>query len=163
MKRLVTAVCATLALTTAAHAETQLEQLERLSETSTDVMLGAMVDMAVSEGADRASLEAALVPFEWNDAMREAGGCMLDGYTNEIGSDGVETMLGAMEDFLTEVQGSDMDLEEMAEAGMDIMPEGMTEDRSMEITQECGMTDLQLEWMAETGFMDAMFNAAMAN
>lgn len=149
---------ALLAAPLPAMAETQAEQFEALSERTNNLMLHMLVDAAVADGADRATLEAALPNFEWNDAMRESGTCMLEAYTAKIGSDGVDQLMVGMNQFLDETEN--MTIEEMAAADPDYLPDGLTEQESLEITQTCGMLDAQLDWMADSGFMEAMMSQA---
>ena len=153
------ALAAALALVPlSASAQSQLDRLESISERSNDMMLGAMVQMLADEGLDTSTLPD-IPPMEWTDAMRAAGDCMLAAYTAEIGSDGVDRMLGSMETALDDMEG--LSLDEMTDVTADLLPEGVTEEMSLEITQSCGMIDAQMEWMRETGVMDALFGASM--
>lgn len=162
MQKLILPAAILVAFASAATAETRLDRFEAISEASNNLMLAGLVDMAVSEGADRATLEAMLPSFEWDDAMREAGNCMMAAYDAEIGTEGVDEMMNRMETFIQDADG--MSFDELSESSeMFTLPEGLSEDRSIEITDECGMLDLQLAWMGETGFMDALMSAAAGN
>lgn len=136
-----------LVLPTSVAAQDRLDRFEALSERSTNMMVGKMIEMT---GGDTASVPE----FEWDAAMREAGRCMLEGYEAEIGAGGVTELFDRMDAFLDE--STDLSLEEMSEAGLDTLPEGLTTDESIAITQDCGMVDLQLDWMSNSGLMQAM-------
>jgi len=136
-----------VALPTSAAAQDQLDRFEALSERSTNLMVGKMIAMT---GGDTASAPE----FTWDAPMRDAGRCMLERYEAEIGAAGVTEMFDRMDAFLDE--SADLSLEEMSEAGLDTLPDGLTTDESIAITQDCGMVDLQLDWMSNSGLMQAM-------
>lgn len=143
-------------------AQSQLDRMETVSETMNEAMVVMMVKQMEANGANAEPLMAALPDLDWDDEMRAAGQCMLDKYRDRIGSDGVDEMLIAMETFAAEVEalqeaGATMD--DMSEPE-GILPEGMTQDESVEITQSCGMMALQLKRMSESGFSAAMMDAA---
>lgn len=147
---------------TAGFAQSQLDRMETVSETMTEALAVMMVRQMEANGADAAPLMDVLPDMAWDAEMREAGRCILDRYSEIVGDDGVESMLTKMEAFTAEFEalrergGSIDDMPEPD--GM--MPEGLTEQRSMEITQACGMMELQMRRMDESGFSDAMMNAA---
>ncbi len=146
------------AIPTAVFADSQLDRLESVSERTNELMMVKMVEAMVAEtGADPAPVMALIPDMEWDDAFRVAGECMLDGYRAEIGKGGVDEMLDLMEDMLPKLE--EQSLEEMGEE-MNVMPEGLTMEASIGIQQECGMMELAMERMSETGFMEAMFSAA---
>ncbi|MEQ9259568.1 MAG: hypothetical protein RIG84_10745, partial [Roseovarius sp.] len=153
---------ALVTLPAAALADSQLERMEAISEEMNEVMMVMMVNEAAANGADPEPLRAAMPDLTWDDAMREAGSCMLDEYTSEIGSDGVDEMLAKMEEFSVEMGEMGANGATMSELGdtSDMLPEGITMQRSAEITQDCGMMQLQMQRMEASGFMDAMIKAA---
>ncbi len=162
LRRTAAALAAALTLAaTAAPADDRLARFETLSEESTALMLDALVGMAVAEGADPARLDGALPVFEWTDPYRDAGACMLTAYDAQIGADGTDALLARMETFLAAAEGKT--LTEIAAMSDTLLPEGLSEDRSIEISQECGMMDLQVVWMEESGFMAAMMGAMPGN
>lgn len=149
----------TLIAATPALAQDAFERFEELSEASNNLMLNAMVESAVAQGAARDELAAALPVFEWNDAIREAGLCTYEALLAEVGDDGIDQMLNTLAEFIASVEGQS--LEEIANANAEMeMPDGLTEERSIEITQSCGMIAAQTAWMADTGFLDVMMSAA---
>ena len=156
------AAAAVLVLPGAVAAQSQLDRMETVSEKMNDAMMMMMVNEMAANGADPEPLIATMPELTWDAEMREAGACMLDAYQAEIGGDGVDTMLTRMEAFADEVarlSADDLSMEAIDE-NLDILPEGMTEERSMEITQTCGMLELQMRRMDASGFMEAMMNAA---
>ena len=136
-----------LVLPTSVAAQDRLDRFEALSERSTNMMVGKMIAMT---GGDPASAPQ----FEWDAAMREAGRCMLDAYETEIGAGGVTELFDRMDAYLDE--STDLSLEEMTEAELDTLPDGLTAEKSIAITQDCGMVDLKLDWMSNSGLMQAM-------
>ncbi len=143
-------------------AQDQLDRLEAVSE----VMNAALVEMMAAEmaanGADPAPLRATMPDMAWDDEMRAAGSCMLGRYEEILGSDGVEEMIVVTEEMsetATEIVAAGGRMEDMPTAAA-VLPEGLTPAASTRIMQECGMQDLQLKRMEESGFMAAMMNAA---
>ncbi|MGR3466463.1 MAG: hypothetical protein ACU0CI_01175 [Shimia sp.] len=147
-----------LALPTAALAETQLERLEALSEQGSEVMMEMMIREITAEGADPAPLQAAIPDMTWDDAFRDAGRCMLDAYTAELGSDGVDEMLDSLEAMYADLD--DARLEDLE----DLDPTGgkLSEEVQVRVTRECGFMELSMARMEESGFMAAMMQAAMS-
>lgn len=159
MKRLFT----TLLLTTlpcAAVADTQLERLEVISEQMNDVMFEMMIREAVKEGANPEPLRAAVPDGSWDAPMRDAGRCLLDRYVEASSASAVNTMLDEME--LAIPQMADMDMDAMGE-DFDFLPEGISEDQSIQINSDCGVAELMMERMDGSGFMQAMMEAMAGN
>lgn len=143
-----------------AIAETQLERLETLSERMNTVMIDAMIRMAVKEGANPDPLRAAIPDGTWDDAYREAGACMLDRFKTATTSSEIDRMLDTMEVMIAQMATTDFD--EIGEE-FDFLPEGITEDMSLQIDMECGMTDLMLQRMDDSGFTAAMMQSMIQN
>ena len=145
----------------AALAQSQLDRLQAVSDATSELGVRSMIDQMVANGAARAPLEAAIPDLTWNDEMRAAGACMLERYTELAGQDGVEQMLTRMEAFAEDFEGFDLSdpnaMEEMA-----FLPDGISYSDSAEITQSCGMMELQLQRMEQSGFSEAMMSAAQA-
>ncbi|WP_296420062.1 hypothetical protein [Pseudooctadecabacter sp.] len=159
MNRLVLA--ALITLPTATLADDQLDRMEDVSEQANILMMTMMTAEVNMDPDTKAEIIAtAQESMQWDDPMRAAGECMLDSYRDEVGDDGVDELLTNMEQMIVEMSAisSIDDMEEMP----NVMPEGLTEEKSMEITRACGMIDLQVAKMSESGFMDAMMAAAMA-
>lgn len=143
-----------------AAAQSQLDRLEAISEMSNDMMVEIMIREVAADAPDaRETLLAAAPDGEWDAEMRDAGSCMLESYAEQIGSDGVDDMLDALTTYLEEA--SVMSMEDLADASPDL-PEGITEEDNMRIAEDCGMIDLQIARMQESGFMDAVMAAAMS-
>lgn len=144
----------------AALAETQLERLEAISEKMNDAMFDAMVRMVEQQGGDPEPLRSAIPDGTWDSAYRTAGACMLDRYVEASSQSAVDTMLDDMEDFIPKM--AEMDLENMSEE-TDFLPEGISEDFSISVNMECGLTDIMLDRMEKSGFMAAMMAAMGGN
>jgi hypothetical protein len=144
-----------------AFAETQIERLERLSEEMNGVVPIMMANEIEAQGGDGAALRAVANEMpDWNDAMRAAGECMIDRYTAASSSADIDMMLDNMEALLGDMES--MQMTEFAESDMsnDMLPPGVTLEQSATITQDCGMMDLQMEAMQNSGFMEAMMAAS---
>jgi hypothetical protein len=150
-----------IALPSLAAAQSQLERLQTTSETMSTDMFVLMANEITANGGDPAPIIAAIPDMSWDAEMRAAGECMLEQYTQIIGRSGVDEMLDTMEDIAVEVAA-------MAEAGgttsqmadtTDMMPEGLSASDSIRITQDCGMMEIQMRRMEESGFNAAMMQA----
>jgi hypothetical protein len=153
---------AVVAIPAASFAQTQLDRMETVSEAMTEAMVVMMVREMEANGADAAPLMETLPDMVWDNAMRDAGRCILERYSDAIGDSGVETMLTNMEAYNAEIEAlgeNNVTISDLPEPE-DMLPEGLSEQQSMEITQSCGMMELQLQRMKESGFSDAMMNAA---
>ena len=148
-------IALTLAAPTALFADTQLDRLEALSEEMNLGMAQLMAREIAANGGDPAPMLAAMPDTSWDAEYRAAGTCMLDGYTSLIGSDGVDAMLDNMEAMLPQMATATM--ESMAE--MNPLPAGISQDQSIEITQNCGMMEIGMRRMQESGFTAAMMEA----
>lgn len=159
MKRLLlTAVLTTLPY--AALAETQLERLERISEAMTEMMFDAMVDMVEKEGGNPEPLRAAIPDVAWNDAYREAGDCLLDRLIAASSESAIDDMLSEMDAALPQM--AEMDAEAIGE-DMDFMPDGISDDYMIDANSECGLVDLSLQRMQDSGFTEAMMQSMAEN
>jgi len=150
-----------IALPTLAGAQSQLERLEEVSEGMSTDMFALMVNEMAAGGVDPAPLREAIPDMTWDDAMREAGECMLEQYTALIGRSGVDEMLDQMDATrgdIAELAASGGTASDMPDTS-DMLPEGLSMDDSLRITQDCGMLDIQMQRMAESGFSAAMVNA----
>ena len=144
----------------AAFADSRLDRLEAISEEMTDAMYDAMIRMVEKEGGNPEPLRAAIPSLEWDDTFREAGACVLDKYISASSSSAVDDMLDRMEAFIPEMAEMDLDA---FEDNTDFLPEGVSEDFSISVNEECGMTDVMLDRMEESGFMAAMMQSMAGN
>ncbi|SHH92169.1 hypothetical protein [Marivita hallyeonensis] len=144
----------------AATAETQLERLEVISEQMNDAMFDAMIRMVENEGGNPEPLREKVPDSAWNDEYRDAGACMLDRFTEASSAGAVDDMLDKMEAFIPQL--ANMDLDAMGQDN-DFLPEGISEDFSIQVNEECGLTDLMLDRMEQSGFMAAMMQSMAGN
>ena len=136
-----------------------LESFEALSNQMNALMGEMMAKEVDAAGGDGDIIRAAVPVDAWNDEAREAATCILDRYEAEIGQDGIDEMMGRMESVFPAM--SEMTMTEFtdSEALVDMQPEGMTEEMSVQITQECGMMKVQMDRMEASGFSAAMMQA----
>ena len=158
MKRLVTAALFA-ALPAAAFAETQLERLESISERMMTATLEAMVRQVEEQGGNPEPLREAMPDVSWNDEYRDAGECLLDRFTAASSSSAVTEMLDDMEAYLPQM--AEMNLDTLED--VNFLPDGMTEEQSMEINSECGITEVMMDRMENSGFMAAMMQSMSGN
>lgn len=144
------------ALPTGVFAQSQLDQFETISEDMNVAMFDAMIRMIEDMGGDPEPLRAAVPDSDWDDDYRQAGACMLNKLIDASSVPEVREMLDAMEAYIPEMEGKSV--EEISE-DIDFLPEGITESFSISVNSECGMTDLLLDRMSETGFTAAMMRA----
>ncbi|WP_439524738.1 hypothetical protein [Marivita sp.] len=159
MKQLFTVVPFIL-LPFAVQAETQLERLEDVSERMNSAVMEMMVREVERQGGNPEPLRGAIPDGEWNDAYRDAGQCMLDRYTEASSQSDVDEMITKMEGMIPMMATANM--EDLGD-NMDITPEGISDELSMQINNDCGMTDLMLERMQESGFTEALMQSMSAN
>ena len=158
MKRLITAALFTT-LPATAFADTQLERLESISERMMAATLQAMVRMVEEQGGNPAPLREAMPDVSWNDEYRDAGECLLDRFTAASSSSAVTEMLDDMEAYLPQM--AEMNLDTLED--VNFLPDGMTEEQSMEINSECGITEVMMDRMENSGFMAAMMQSMSGN
>lgn len=143
-------------LPVAAMADTQLERLENVAEQMSEAMFGAMVRMVEKEGGDPAPLLEAVPDSDWDADYREAGSCLLEKYVEASSTSAVDKMLDEMEAFIPKMAGIDL---ESLEADQDFLPEGVSEEYSMQVNSDCGMNELMMDRMENSGFMAAVMQA----
>ena len=84
--------------------------------------------------------------------MRRAGRCALRAYEDAVGEAGVTTMLDELQAAIGTAQPSDI-LDGSFTAGV---PEGLTAQDVQRINNDCGMAELQMQRLAESGVMQAL-------
>ena len=144
----------------AALAETQIEKLERLSVAMNDIMFAAMIDMVEKEGGNPEPLRETIPDSTWDDEYRAAGSCLLDKLAAASSTGAVDQMLAEMDEALPQI--ASMDIENMDEE-LDFTPEGISDDYMIEANDECGLVDISLKRMEESGFTAAMMQSMMDN
>ncbi|SLN51720.1 hypothetical protein [Pseudooctadecabacter jejudonensis] len=144
-----------------ALADDRLDRLENVSEQANAVMIGLMAKEMQIDADGMAQMDEVLAKMQWDERMRGVGTCMLAAYEDEVGSGGVEDLLDGMEEAIAAMENAESmdDLDAISS----FQPEGISEDRSIEISTDCGMLSVQMEMMDESGFMDLMLGAAMAD
>jgi len=130
-----------------ALAQSQLERMEVLSERASGLVNEALV-------AEIPALEGNLPSPEWDDELRLAFSCVLDGYRSQSSDAAVDDMLDDMEVALDGATASDVMSGEMGQSLS--LPEGMTEQDSQALMGECGVMTIMMTRMAESGAMEIM-------
>lgn len=130
-----------------AAAQSQLDRMEALSEQANALMNEALV-------AQVPELAGNLPDPAWDDGLRGAYSCVLDGYLDATSPAAVDGMLDAME---AELATATADSLMSGELGQGVqMPEGMTEAQSQALVTSCGVIDIMMSRMAESGAMAIM-------
>lgn len=159
MSRL-TLATAIFLLPTTTFADTQLERFEAIADDLNTVMIDMFVNEIEQAGGDATALrDLDGMTAPWSDEMREAAGCILDAYIEDTSSGAVDDAFDRMEEIMPTL--SSMTITEATDTEvLDAMqPEGLSDDRMMEINSDCGMMELQIEAGKESGFRDAMIAA----
>lgn len=140
-------------LSSTAVADDQLDRFEEISERGTEVMMEVMVKEYVARGMDEEAIRGAVPDSAWDEEYREAGQCMLDGYRDLIGSSGVDDMLDQMESMFNSVDPETATLESMNAFDNVEATASVSTEQQMAITQDCGMVEISMRRMSESGFM----------
>ncbi|MEJ6392514.1 hypothetical protein V8J82_04550 [Gymnodinialimonas sp. 2305UL16-5] len=145
--RILTPTLAALAICVpmAAVAQSNLDRFEALSEQMTALTYQGLVEQVPA-------LEGQLPSVEWDRPMRRAGRCALRAYERSVGEDGVTAMLNELERAIATASPSDI-LTGSFEAGV---PAGLTANEVQTINNDCGMVELQMQRLAESGAMQAL-------
>lgn len=143
-----TALSATLVLAALpVAAQSTFERLEAVAVTMNEMMFEAMV-----EGTP--ALDGNMPSPEWSDDLRIAYTCMFDGYVAEVGEPVVADMVTAME--ATLVTNTP---QQLLEGGGGVEnPEGITDERAIEIVGGCGMMEAFMDHMTASGAMQIMMD-----
>lgn len=136
---------ALISLPLTASAQSQLDRFEALSEQMTTLTYQGLA-------AQYPVLQGILPSADWGRPERRAGRCALRDYERAVGEDGVEAMLVEFETSIATARPSDL-LDGTFSAGV---PEGLTSARVNQINTECGLTELQMQRLAESGAMQAL-------
>lgn len=137
------AACMTLPL--AASAQSHLDRFEALSEQMTTMTYQGLA-------AQYPVLQGILPEADWGRPERRAGRCALRDYERAVGEDGVEAMLVEFETAIATASPSDL-LDGTFSAGV---PAGLTGSQVQQINTECGLLELQMQRLAESGAMQAL-------
>lgn len=90
--------------------------------------------------------------WEWDDAYRAAGRCFLDRLQASTGADGVERYLKVVEDYAAKPVTSLSDTESQ--------PSEMMSAPAVSALQSCGVQQIVMQRMIDSGLMGAMMNEA---
>ncbi|GAB5448729.1 hypothetical protein [Gymnodinialimonas sp.] len=137
--------CTLMILPFAASAQSQLDRFEALSEQMTTLTYQGLA-------AQYPVLQGILPSADWGRPERRAGRCALRDYERAVGEDGVEAMLVEFETAIARARPSDL-LDGTFSAGV---PQGLTAAQVQQINTECGLLELQMQRLAESGAMQAL-------
>lgn len=138
-------VGALIALPLAASAQSSLDRFEALSERMTELTYLGIAEQVPA-------LQGQMPSAEWDRPMRRAGRCAIRAYEDAVGEDGVVAMLDELEGAIGAAQPSDI-LDGSFSAGI---PDGLSAQDVQRINNDCGMVELQMERLAESGAMQAL-------
>jgi len=142
-----TALATALIAPLPALAQSQLDRMQVLSEQANSLMNEALV-------VQIPALDGNLPAPQWDDRTRTAYACMMDGYVAAVGEDAVDQMLDQMEVALDGATAESLMNGEM-DQGID-MPDGMTEAQTQALLASCGVMEVMMARMAESGAMTVM-------
>ena len=139
-------VAALIALpATAALAQSELDRFEAASERVTQLTYQGI--------ADQYGVDAGVFPSpEWDRPMRRAGRCILGAYEDEVGEEGVAQFLAGFETAVQSASPNDI----LTGAFTGQLPDGLTTQRQQTIQNECGMLELEMTRLAESGVLQAL-------
>lgn len=130
-----------------ALAQSQLDRMQALSEQANALMNEALI-------AQYPQLDGNLPAPEWDDRLRAAYGCVIDAYLQETDAAAVDAMLDQAE---TAMQGATAEtLMSGQMEGMIDPPAGMTEQQAQALMGSCGVIEVMMTRMAESGAMQIM-------
>ncbi|MEM1080986.1 MAG: hypothetical protein AAGH65_05330 [Pseudomonadota bacterium] len=141
--------------------ERRLERSETISERGSEITMELMLKEYTAMGADAEQLRAVIPDGAWDDEYREAGQCMLDRYDDLIGTSGVDDMLDRMEALFDELDQASATMASMEALGDINMVEGVSTEAQMAIMGDCGLMEINMRRMQESGFMDVIQSGMM--
>lgn len=130
-----------------ALAQSQLDRMQVVSEQANALMNEAMI-------AEFPELEGNMPDPAWDEPMRTAYACILDGYVAASSEGAVDDMLTRMEGLMETATVETILNGGMAEDAM--LPEGVDEMQAQAILGSCGLMELMMARMAESGAMTVM-------
>jgi hypothetical protein len=141
------ALAATLLAPLPAAAQSQLDRMEAVSERANALMNEAMI-------AEIPALEGNMPDPAWDEPMRNAYVCILDGYVSASSETAVDAMLDRMEAMMETATVDSILNGEMAEDA--VLPEGVDETEARAVMMDCGLMELMMARMAESRAMGVM-------
>jgi len=133
---------ALVALSLPAAAQSTFERMETVSEA-----MGALMNEAFV--AQIPALEGNMPDPEWDEPMRDAYRCVYDRYVEAAGEDAVAEMVTQMEEMVETIDPVSL-IEGTAPLEQ---PEGITDENGIAIVTECGIMEIFMARMAESGAM----------
>lgn len=140
-------LCLTLAFSLPALAQSQLDRMEVLAERA-----GTLTNEALA--LQLPQLAGNLPSPDWDDSLRQAYACVLDAYVDASSVSAVDRMMDDMEAALEGATGESILNGEINETiGM---PDGMSPGQAQALLGECGVMNIMMMRMAESGAMEIM-------
>lgn len=130
-------------------AQSQLERMEELSEQVSALMNEAMI-------AQVPALEGNMPDPAWDEPMRAAYSCMLEGYVDASSEAAVDGMLDEMETMLETATAETLMSGETSQAVQ--LPDGLSEEQAQGLMQSCGLMEVIMARMAASGAMQVMMD-----
>lgn len=130
-----------------AAAQSQLDRMQAVSEQANALMNEAMI-------LEIPALDGNMPDPAWDEPMRTAYACILDGYVAASSESAVDGMLDTMEALLETATAQSILNGEMSEDAM--LPEGVDEAEAQAVLSGCGLMELMMARMAESGAMAVM-------
>lgn len=131
----------------AVFAQSALDRFEAASERVTQLTYQGI--------ASQYSVDASVFPdTAWDRQMRRAGRCILGAYEDEVGEDGVAVFIAGFETALQSAAPADI----LNGNFTGQLPDGLTTQRQQQIQNECGMLELEMTRLAESGVLQALQN-----
>lgn len=121
------------------------ERFEATTVAMTERLYAALV-------AQIPALEGNLPAADWDAPMREAYTCMYDAYVAEAGEDAVGGMVAEFE----ALRGTITDAELLDGRATVQNPDGMSDERALEIVTDCRVMVVFIQRMAESGAAEIM-------
>jgi len=150
------ALACLLSVPLSAQADSQFERFEEISERGSEVTMELMVRQYASMGADAEAIRAAVPASEWDDEYREAARCQLDRYEASIGKSGIDEMLDRLEAMFEQLDNDSSTFDDMQALGEKSAIEGVSDQEQIAIMKDCGLMEINMRRMSESGFMEAV-------
>jgi len=145
-----------LSISLNAMADSQFERFEEISERGSEITTELMVRQYASMGADVDAIRAAIPDSEWDDEYREAAQCQFDRYESSIGKSGIDAMLERLETMFEQLDDESATFEDLEALGETNLIEGISQEEQISIMTDCGILELNMQRMSESGFMEAI-------
>jgi hypothetical protein len=132
---------------TAAFAQSALDRFEAASERVTQLTYQGI--------ASQYNVDASVFPdTAWDRPMRRAGRCILNAYEGEVGENGVAQFIAGFEAAVQTAAPADI----LNGNFTGQLPEGLDTQRQQQIQNDCGMLELEMTRLAESGVLQALQN-----